>query len=228
MLRNRTKHIPHLTSNWLSPEHTNSNNKNGKYSSINWLLLLLEIHKLLEKLVPPVLWNAHVGLPLRCLGISTHTRTHTHTHMYNRKTRTPTCRQFDAQCIQIELILVCKIFRHLNSICMYAHLHIYTYTYVYSNVWACLCACIAVVLPYLPDACLDNCFLCKASVCQGVGPRNLSLSLVIYFPMLFYNLFKVKTELLERHMLVLLYSISKTFLWSLFLSHWSSASYLLT
>lgn len=79
VVRILTKHFPHLTSNWLSPRDSNNNNN----SNINWLLLLLEIHKLLEKLVPPVLWNAQVGFPHRCLVISIHTRTHTHTHAHS-------------------------------------------------------------------------------------------------------------------------------------------------
>lgn len=111
VVRCLTTQLPHLTSNWLSPEKTNNNNN----SNINWLLLLLEIHKLLEKLVPPVLWNAQVGFPHRCLGISIHTRTHTHIHAHSHREREgerERQRQFDAQCIQIELILVCKIFRH--------------------------------------------------------------------------------------------------------------------
>lgn len=104
-------HTSHTsTSNWLSPRDSNNNNNN-----INWLLLLLEIHKLLEKLVPPVPWNAQVGFPHRCLGISIHTRTHTRTFPNIKRAgerERATWRQFDAQCIQIELILVCKIFRH--------------------------------------------------------------------------------------------------------------------
>lgn len=64
---------------------------------------------------------------------------------------------------------------------MYAHLCIYS-----NMCGACLCACIGVVLPQLPSVGLYKCFLCKSSVYQGAGPNNLSLSLGISPPILFY------------------------------------------